>query len=538
MKISNLAPISFILFLYLLSFSYFSAAQQSSYINSYDYLNINRSAFVPVAGFNDTQTHYFTLLKHSFEVPKIMSYAKDTSFHWNGLKGTKQIYSKDSLLLFFLRPDDNLMRPCILLTHGNSAKYRSSWNEQMNFHAIDLAMRGFCVAYYENPASYESKDKFRFSSTRSAFYGGFQAAMAATVYVVTNAETLRVDTSSLIAGGLSFGAFCSLALATADSAVNFSNALFLSHGGYTSRALYNSATLKPVRNVFVIGGALPKDDTTATYNSLMGTFLDQRDNGLNMLFLHGWKDYLVQLDLTRFGVQGVDSTFFYTEGPTAIRNNIARQNLMINTRLVINCKGGHPFLSTVCDDNQPNCIQQYQWLYLSEPPYDITANNAYFTNRQHDTLLHYFVYMMTQVDEVDYLIADFLQPVTSGNASFLNKPSYFLQPASKYSYATPDGHYKYKDTDCDGNMLVTTVGQSIIAENSVNVYPNPAQDFIHIHSVEPVISAELYSQTGQLMRVALNNSSIYVGNLTEGTYWLVIQLKDTRRSFNVQVKHL
>lgn len=89
MKFFNFAFISTLLSLCLLFIFNSSQAQLTSYNNNYDYLNVNRTAFVTVPGLNDTQTHYFTILKHSFEVQKIVSYPTDTSFTWNGLKGKK-----------------------------------------------------------------------------------------------------------------------------------------------------------------------------------------------------------------------------------------------------------------------------------------------------------------------------------------------------------------------------------------------------------------------------------------------------------------
>ena len=95
--------------------SVWAFAQQTSYSSTFNYKDICKKTFIPVAGFNDTQTHYFTILKHSFEVQKIKSAASDTTFVWNGLKGKKTIYSKDSLSLFFLRPNDTIMRPVFYL---------------------------------------------------------------------------------------------------------------------------------------------------------------------------------------------------------------------------------------------------------------------------------------------------------------------------------------------------------------------------------------------------------------------------------------
>ena len=313
--------------IYLLLWSVTVFAKQTSYTSSFNYKDICTATFIPVAGFNDTQTHYFTLLKHGFEIQKINSAVSDTSFIWNGLKGKKIGYSQDSLSLFFLRPNDNVIRPCILLTHGNGASYKGSWFELMNFYAVDLAMRGFCVAYYENPTSAEAYIRYTYSGTRNAFYEGFQSAVAAEIYIVANATILNVDTAKLISGGLSFGAFCSLTLATADRAINFTDSIYQPQGDFTKKSRYVLPYSKRIKRTFSIGGGIPKADTTALFQSNMGEFLDGTDSALHILFLHGQKDNLVQLGLTLFGNRNVDSTLFYVEGPLAVLNKILQSHL-------------------------------------------------------------------------------------------------------------------------------------------------------------------------------------------------------------------
>lgn len=510
-------------------------SQYTTYISSFDYQNINKATLLPINGYNNEQMHYFTLLKHSFEYLKIVNHPNDTTFHWNGLRGQKTIYSKDSLVLFFLRPDDNVNRACILLTHGNNAGYKNVWNETTTTYAIDLAMRGFCVAYYENPSSFNSNNRFSYASTRNAFYGGFQSAVAASSFIIANASPLQVDTSKLFAGGLSFGAFCSLALATADAEVNFKDSIFAGQGNFSDKSLYPIPYTKIIKRVFSIGGGLPKDDTLMANNSYMGNFIDDNDANLSMLFLHGRTDNFVSFDLSLFGTSGYDSTLFYTEGPRSIINNIAKNNLAIDAKIIVNCRGGHTFVTTVCNDTLPNCIQQYQWSYLTEPPSEITSSDdEYFMDSSRDTLLHYFVYMMTQTNDLDYIIGDFLQPSTNNKTSILNHQLYFVQPSNPYSYSIPTGYYFFKNSDCEGNVIsANTLHTS--TQQHLKIYPNPAQDFIYIDTDEPITFVNIYSILGNLITSAGTVSSIYVGDLPKGNYLMVIQLKNHREAIKFSI---
>ncbi len=505
--------------------------QNTSYINSFDYKNINIQTLVPVQGLGNEQKHIYSILKHSFEIQQIIDYPKDTLFSWKGLKGNKAIYSTDSLKLFFIRPDDTILRPCILLTHGNNAKFSNSWYEQMNFYVIDLAMRGYCIAYYENPSSFESRNKKTFANTRNAFYNGFQSAVAASIYITQHSTSLHIDTSKLFSGGHSFGAFCALSLAFADSGQNFTDTLFSRQGSFEAKALYPTVPFsKNIKRTFVIGGGLPKDDTLEINNSKMGIFLDEKDNGLSVLFLHGKNDNLVSFDVTKFGSPDIHVPFLNVEGPRALLNNIQAAGLNISTKLFVNCTGYHPFLNTVCSESNTNCIQQYQWPYLNEPPDSITSSSPYFTNKQNDTLLHYFAYMATQVDDVDFIIADFLQPAVLHTPSVFTNSVYFLQPRDTFTYANPGGHYIFRDTDCEGNAIViTNTHENSVAKNNVILYPNPSGNIINFKSTELIQNIRIYSLLGALV-AEINNADfqqqINVRNFSNGEYICMIQVNN------------
>ncbi len=532
MLTSKLLSFSIRITLLFIFYPFCAFCQTSQYTNTFDYTNINTQTFVPVSGFNDTQNHHITILKHSFDVQRIISYPKDSFFVWNGLKGQKTIYTKDSLILFFVRPNDTITRPCILLTHGNGERYRSSWNEHLNFYAIDLAMRGFCVAYYENTSSFESVNKYATmnGNTRKAFYNGFQAAVAADMYVTENVSLLKIDTTKLFAGGVSFGAFCSLSLSSADVGKNFTDTLFNAQGNFSSKSIYNTVYRKNIKRAFVIGGGLPKDDTIAVNNSKMGNFLEESDSSLAFLFLHGRTDNLVLFDVTKFGSSDTVSTYFYTEGPRALINNIQEKDLSISTKLFVNCKGGHPFFTTVCGNNNSNCIQQYQWLYLNEPPNNLSVTSPYFTSNLTDTLLHYFVYMATQVDDIDFIVSDFLKPaITNATSTFTNN-IYFIQPRDTFTYVNPSGHYIFRSTDCEGNAIViTNTRENYSAKSEVTVYPNPSSNFIFFESKEIIQSIRIYSILGALIKEVNSNNfqqQLDVSDFTNGEYICLIQLKD------------
>jgi len=528
-----------------------SFGQLTQYTSAFDYKSINTQTYIPIVGWNSEQKHLLTILKHSFEMQQIIAHARDTSFVWNGIKGEKTTYTKDSLILFFIRPADTITRPCILITHGNNAEYRSSWHDNLKFLVIDLAMRGYSVAYYENPSGREAtqirllKNNHADSlvnNSRIGLYNGFQSAVAADIFIVHNALRLKIDTTKLFAGGYSFGAYTSLALATANDGQNFKDAIFHASGGFNANAIYNDPYTKNIQQVFAIGGALPKDDTVNTLNSNMGEFLDESDANVSLLFLHGITDHLISFNLTT--IKEADSTKgnFLIEGPSALINKINDKHLPIVAKLIVNCKGGHNFTTSVCGYSNPYCMAQWHWLHLAEPPDTLIFSSNYFTNISTDSMLRYAAYMLTQVSDMDFMIADFFQPTIYNTTSALSQPLYFVQPQDSFKYTNANGHYMFKNTDCDGKPFVITAikDENVVLKDEVKIYPNPASVYITFEAKENMEQISIYNMLGALIQQIQPQNlqqQINIQDWVTGEYIVVIQLKNRLVTMKISLTH-
>lgn len=538
--------------LFLLTFlSFISFSQTTQYISTFDYKNINTQAFVPSIGFSDEQSHLLTILKHSFELQKIISHKSDTLFNWNGLIGEKTIYTKDSLILIFIRPADTITRPCILLTHGNDAEFRSVWHEKTNFNAIDLAMRGYCVAYYENTSSREATQirnskndslNIFLQLSKNAFYYGFQSAVAADIFIKHYANLFKVDTTELFAGGYSFGAFCALSLASADVGVNFIDPVFNPLGNYTAKSIYNDVHTKNIKSVFSIGGALPKDDTLSIYNSKMGNFLDKSDSALSLLFLHGRTDNLISFNLTKLPETDTALGYYFAEGPSYLTNLIKQKNLGITSKLIVNCKGGHNFTNSVCGYSNPYCLAQWHWLYLEEPSDTLILGSSYFTDISTDSMLRYAAYMLTQISDMDYMIADFLQPKILNTNSYFSNSLYFVQPQDSFKFANTTSRYVIKNTDCEGNPyhVVSAITKNTFFKNNVKVYPNPTNNLIIFESTENIENIRIYNMIGALVKEIKSNQlqqQVNLNDIANGEYIAVVQLKNKVVDLKISVIH-
>lgn len=95
---------------------------------------------------------------------------------------------------------------------------------------------------------------------------------------------------------------------------------------------------------------------------------------------------------------------------------------------------------------------------------------------------------------------------------------WYYTPANDIDYAT---EIYYFFASCMGK-----VGISESAAPSVNVYPNPAKDFVHI-SGENISNVRIYNSLGQLMENT-TDTDIAVGDWSDGIYTINIVLTDGR----------
>jgi len=79
------------------------------------------------------------------------------------------------------------------------------------------------------------------------------------------------------------------------------------------------------------------------------------------------------------------------------------------------------------------------------------------------------------------------------------------------------------DEDCDGMDLTTSV--HTLAQSTINIYPNPAIDFINV-AIDGSLnfSATVYNLKGQLLINVRNLSKIQIESLANGAY--ILEIKD------------
>ena len=80
---------------------------------------------------------------------------------------------------------------------------------------------------------------------------------------------------------------------------------------------------------------------------------------------------------------------------------------------------------------------------------------------------------------------------------------------------------------CDVDCILTGI-DNVIIENGVNIFPNPAKDFLNIKSVSDIQSLEIYNQTGILMTRYEIVNTIDVSGFSSGMYFIRIQFTNGR----------
>ncbi|MEZ4960277.1 MAG: BspA family leucine-rich repeat surface protein [Saprospiraceae bacterium] len=103
-------------------------------------------------------------------------------------------------------------------------------------------------------------------------------------------------------------------------------------------------------------------------------------------------------------------------------------------------------------------------------------------------------------------------------------------------------YYRLRMVDQDGSFTysnIVFIENDRHSQNQMNVYPNPAGDFIQIEwPGSENYEAFLYDATGQLVRAAVNPGQLDLAGLPEGMYWLRLRDQDNRQEVKRRIVHV
>ncbi len=410
----------------LLVFAFqFSKAQTAT---SFNYVDINTQALsVPLSytGGNYLNAYNLSVLDLSHRLSDVFNAGEmNKEYYLNDyIKATKVFYTPDNVRMLILQPVyANSQKRCILLTNGNGENFNWSMS---NLSAVDYALRGYVVAYYENVGSVAArfdkrgnnvnyftnkvinqcngighsngKDKFFTSMFINLFLSN-----AARKYMADNSGKYSIDTTKFFPVGGSLGANASLFFTYAN-ANNFTHPLF---NCVKSKLNYN----QPINNNGIVcagveGGGLPGPAEG------LGAIIDNQDKTPAIL-LCGGLDWVVNPNKTT--ILGPENW-----GALALKDVFAANN--IKDAVYVNAYGTHVFQT-------PSFNQSWSGLPGMRKTFDekLTAQGVESYAKTNMVNLLMYQYQTTQMHEANKMIVSYFDNAVKNSL-----------PASSVTYLQP-----------------------------------------------------------------------------------------------------
>ncbi|HHG86533.1 MAG TPA: T9SS type A sorting domain-containing protein [Bacteroidetes bacterium] len=386
-----------------------------------------------------------------------------------------------------LRPDDNVNRPTVLLTHGGKTSGAGAFR-LMSLGVTDLVQRGYAVMYYQSgidkvahfaaaldsvditgPCSdpaFEPMDK---ACLEQRAYFKVQCGYAAAQYAQGMKSTLHLNTDQLFLAGFSGGAMSSLLLALSDT-TNYKDSLFYPQGHYNRFSKFPNLDFE-VKAVATMGSGL-------IVNPIAGPMIGPEDAGVRFLMLHGQDDAAVKPDhgplfwsIPFTELRGVG----FTLSNTLDLVSTLQANGSTGSKAILNCSGCHEVFSypcTYCDDCDGNAVLTSSECYLwRKQDLNKTLNQTPF---QFASFKKQLAYYLNQIHDIGLLTSHFFHediPVNGFPASPSLLVSNVLQNNAPSAVNPVD--YPYHNGFANGHFQIST---KCLVQNNAALFFNQKGD--------------------------------------------------------------
>lgn len=392
--------IAFTAFCYLATFK--SVAQIAT-SNGFNYYEINQNQFLVNASCTGLplskqkeQEYFYTNLLLAKQLESIFQNATDSiNFISGGYIFHKRTYLNKLLggqnfKWILIRPNDAVVRPCILLTHGGKTG-GGDLTRTIPLGVTDYVQRGFAVVYYESgPASATNTAMFVDAGFTPSCVGTgswtpdtdiecFQQALlikaqfvqAALQFASHYSSLYHLDTANFFGVGFSGGSIGTLTNIFADNS-NFQDPIFNGMGNSKNNlSRFPNETTK-FKAVNMLAGGLLNESLTQSYK--IGSLLNAPDTTTSILMFHGQDDFAVKPDI---------GPLFWIDPQEALPGSVCNgplklkplfDSLNIKNKIIINCSSGHDIFSYTCDENDDlfgnsntlaNCTDWYTGLQIN-----------------------------------------------------------------------------------------------------------------------------------------------------------------------------
>lgn len=353
---------------------------QMSTTTDFNYYDINKSEFTVDAscfGLSATEQeeyeYRFTSIHLANELEALFNNATDSLDQVvGGYRLLKRRFLNQSLggedfRYIMLRPDDNVIRPVVMITTGGKTGGPSPLR-MLSLGVYDYVQRGYAVAFYQSgtasgdnvqalteagftaPCQYNWSPDETMDCFQQAVYVKYQFAVAARDYTTMNSANLMVDENMIFATGFSGGSVGTLYLALTDPG-NFNDPIFVGMGNFNNLSRFPNESGE-IQAVATLAGAII-DQNSSDYK--VGDLLDVSDQSTRFLMLHGQDDFAVQPETNP--LQWSDPN--YELPGSQMAGTISLDEMLksngIESKAVINCSACHNLYTWPCDYND-DCL--------------------------------------------------------------------------------------------------------------------------------------------------------------------------------------
>lgn len=350
---------------------------QINTVDGFNYYDINHSAFtvdgsclnIDVEAKREIE-YWYTSLDLAETVTSVFAGGNENTEEINGdYKILKDHYTNIELggepyKWILIRPNDNVQRPVVVLTHGGSTSDATT-QRVLPLGTYDYVQRGYAVVYYQSGPStagnvnqalldanlspecqVSGSIDFDNNCFQQGVYLKILFARAAIQYTMAMADEYNLKQDELFISGFSGGGVGSLyaALATEE---NFSDEMFTDIGNFNKLSKFPNQEYDVKALTSIAGGVL--DESSASLKITGDLF--KSTNTTRYFMMHGQDDTAVKADIGP--LQWVDPAQELTG--SRIASAIKLKELMdeegIENKVVINCSAGHSIISYPCEFN-------------------------------------------------------------------------------------------------------------------------------------------------------------------------------------------
>lgn len=591
--------IKILLIMLLLAFQ-LNAQYAPSLINGFDanYINVNKNNFSPTNGTvtYDDFTKYFatsvnlTLKMHAKLMslngqigdPNILDYNAGNIYNTpaysynriiraNGLIVRKVQYTRyhisgnpdPNVRMLIIRPDDNVVRPCVMITNGANTIY--TLNAMYPFYQtmIDLALRGYTVVFYEcysndfnminklfgtdYPCCFNQNNNTIIEGEQRA-YSLYQYGVASYNYIINDANLpinnriVNANVNEIHTFGASLGSASPLMLAYSRTHNYPSNYRDYNYGSGCINTLSNNTPTRlclnsnptdviNIKSVIAGAGGMPK-----TAGDYFSTINGVPARTIPTLLIYGKNDALIKYDQETVGA-GLPIISF-----DSLRRTLKQINKP--NKLIVNCTGDHPFFRStgILTYNPTDAnfnLNNTQEITSTQFPGFIECININDTQDKYNNFSVEWIcfrkyatqmlYAFTQITNANTIFTNFFKDIRTNNlGTYYNNNPQYIQTVLSYTcnlcFGLPnrcgagsnnDGHFEnsatcpiptYKERSNTQFLRIAkpeteTKSKGIISDEFY-MYPNPANNEITINyasTEDKNIFIRVYNNLGVLL---------------------------------------